>query len=119
MIDDVKHWRGGEVPLTVDGAVVVVKRPPVDFLLRHHFFEFTQIMDPGIDADEGEGLFFEIRYERPLVRPGGPSGQSELTPEVEQYDLAAIVGQFEFPTVLVLAFDVRGNPSDTQMTDCV
>ncbi len=90
VIDDVERWRGGEVPLTVDGTLIV-KRPPVDFFLRHHFFEFIWIVDPGIDADQGEWFFFKIRYERPLVRPSGPSRQSVLAPEIEQQDLAAIV----------------------------
>jgi hypothetical protein len=90
VIDDVERWRGWEVPLTVDGTFVV-KRPPGDVVLRHHFLEFTGFVAPGIDADEGERLLFQFRYERPLVRPGGPSGESELAPEIQQHDLATVV----------------------------
>ena len=118
VIDDVKRWCGGEIPLTVDGALVV-ERPPVDPLFRHHPFQFTWFMRPGIDADHCERLFFQIRYERPLVRPGGPSRQSELAPEIKQHDLAAIVTQFELLTVLVFAFDVGRSFADAQVTNVV
>jgi hypothetical protein len=94
VIENIIRWGGEGIPLTVDGTYVV-KCPPVEFLPGHHFLEFTRIMVPGIDADEDKWLVFEIRYERPLVSPSGPSGQSEFTPEIQQHDLAPIVAQFE------------------------
>ena len=118
VIDDVDRWRGGEVPLTVDGALVI-KRPPVDLLLGHHVLEFTRFMGPGIHTDQGEWLVFQIRDERPLVWPGGPSGESELAPEIKQHDFAAIVAQSKLPAVLVFAFDVWGLLANAKVTDVV
>jgi hypothetical protein len=66
VIDDEKCGGGGKVPLTIDLSVVV-ERPPADLLPGHHFFEFSRIMRPGIDAQHCEWLCFEIRDERPLV----------------------------------------------------
>src|SRR5262249_41370731 len=60
-----------------------------------------------VDADQGEGSVFQLRYERPLVGPTGPSGQSDVLPEIEEHDLAAVVAQSEANTVLVRAQDVR------------
>src|SRR5262249_58620277 len=40
------------------------------------------------------------------VGPTGPSGQSDVLPEVEEHDLAAVVAQLEANAVLVRAFDV-------------
>ncbi len=108
VIDNEHGRRGGAVPLTVDVAFVV-ERSPSDVLLRHYLFEFTGIMLPGVDADEGEWLVLEFCYERPLVRPGGPSDQSGFKPEVQQHHLAAIVTQFELRALLVFAFDVGRN----------
>ena len=64
-------------------------------------------------------LFLQLRHERPLVRPCGPSRQSEFAPELEQCHLATIVAQFELHSVMVLAFDVWGKPTDGQVTDAV
>jgi hypothetical protein len=43
----------------------------------------------------------EVLDERPLVGPTGPSGESEIVPEVEQHDLAAVTAQLEMLAVLV------------------
>lgn len=91
MVDDVERWRGRGIPLTVDVIVVLdVERSPGDVLLRHRFLEFTWFMGPGIDADHSERLVFEIRHERPLVWPCGPSGQSVLAPEIQQHDVSTV-----------------------------
>ena len=50
------------------------------------------------------------------MRPGGPSDKSELAPEVEQHDLAAIVAQFECRALLVFAFDFGSNLADAPPT---
>ena len=94
MIDNKERWCRIGIPLTVDGAIVV-KSSPSDVKFLHGVFQFTRIMRPGVDADESERFIFEFRYERPLVRPSGPSRQSELRPEIEQHDLAAKFAQFK------------------------
>ena len=54
-------------------------------------------------------VLVQLRHERPLVGPTGPSGQSHLLPEIEEHDLAAVVAQIEANAVLVRAFDVGGS----------
>lgn len=117
-IDDEKRWRGGHIPLSVEVSLVI-ERTPVDVVLDHRFFEFARIVDPGIDADRRERLIFQFRYERPLVCPGGPSGESEFAPEIEQHHLSTIVAEFEWRTVLVFANDVWSDLADAQISDGV
>jgi hypothetical protein len=70
-----------------------------------------------VDADEREGLVFQVLHERPLVGPLGPSGQSDVAPEIEQYHLSAIVAELESLAILVRAFDVRCFLADTQVAN--
>ena len=66
-----------------------------EYFPGHHLLELFRIIVETIDADQGEGFVFKVVYERPLVRPGNLSDQSELEREIQQHDLAAIVAQFE------------------------
>src|SRR5262249_16693321 len=79
----------------------VGKRAPVEFLLVHHGLELLRVVAVDVNAEQGEGLFSQVLDERPLVGPAGPSGESEIVPEVEQYDLAAVIAQPEAFAVLV------------------
>ena len=74
--------------------------------LVHDRLELLRVGAVGVDADHGEGLVFELVDERPLVGPTGPSGHSDLLPEVEQHHLSAVVAQLEANIVLVDAFDI-------------
>ena len=51
------------------------------------------------------------------MRPVGPSGGSELGPEIKQHDLATIVAQLELLTVLVNLFDLQRLPANGQMAN--
>src|SRR5262249_22273255 len=53
-----------------------------------------------VDAYQGERSVFQPRNERPLVGPTGPSGQSDVLPEIEGHDLGAVVAQLEANAVL-------------------
>jgi hypothetical protein len=65
------------------------------------------------------GLMRRLFTLRPLVGPLGPSGPSQVVPEVEEDNLAAIVAQLEALAVLVVALDVRGRLADSQVTNLV
>ena len=88
-IEDVIAWRAG-VPRGVN-RLLMRERPPVHFLFVHSFLEVFGFESADVNADQGEWLVFQLRYERPLVGPTGPSGQSDVLPEIEEDDLAAVV----------------------------
>jgi hypothetical protein len=64
-----------------------------------------------VDAEQREGLSLQWFHERPLVRPIGPSGGSELGPEVEQHDLATVVAQQPIATMARSAAAGLGLPT--------
>jgi len=121
VVDHIKRRRGGEVPLRCNWPRTRVARidkgPPVDLLLLHDLLELLRLEAADVDADEGEGLVFQVRHERPLVGPLAPSGQSDVAPEIEQHHLPAIVTQLEALAVLVLTVNVRGFLADTQVAN--
>src|SRR5262249_15952833 len=121
VVDHIEGWRGGQVPLRRDrsrtGIASIDKGSPGYLLLVHHFLELLRVEATDVDADEGERLVFQVRYERPLVRPLGPSRQSDETPEIEQHHFPSIVTQLESLAVLVLAVDVRGFLANSQITN--
>src|SRR5260370_18632379 len=92
-------------------------RPTVHFVLGHSLLEVFGLEVVDVDADQCKGLVFPFRDERPLVRPTGPSGQSDLLPEIEEHDLAAVVAQLEANAVLVGAFDIGRLLADGQVTN--
>src|SRR5262249_23597183 len=120
-IDHVKGRRAGQVPLGRDGTLAqlarVRKGSPGQLLLFHRLLELLDVVAVDVDADQGEGLVFQLLDERPLVGPLGPSGESLLMPEVEQHHLAPVVAELEALAVLILAFDLRGLLADAQVAD--
>src|SRR5262249_39192348 len=93
-IDDIERRGVRQVPLVSDwtraGVAWVLERPPGHVLLIHHILKILGVAS-DVHADQGEGLVFQVRYERPLVGPLAPSSQSVFGPEVEQDDLTAVV----------------------------
>src|SRR5262249_14936870 len=81
VVDYIERRRGGQVPPRRDrsrtGVASVDKGPPGYLLLVHHLLELLRVEATNVDADEREGLFFQVRHEPPLVWPLGPSGQSD------------------------------------------
>src|SRR5207245_9150328 len=75
-IEDVVARRAG-VPFGVD-RILMRERPPVHFLLVHSLLEVLGLVVVDVDADQGERLAFQFRYERPLVAPTGPSDQYDV-----------------------------------------
>ena len=113
-IEDVVRWRAS-VPLRRDGSAR--NGSPGHLLLVHHLFEFFRLVAEDIDADQGERLLFQLLDERPLVGPTGASRQSVFRPEIEQHHLPAVVAQFEWLAVLILAINVLGLLADAKMAD--
>lgn len=81
MIDDVKGWRAGMIPVA-DNFARVGEGPPVEFFLRHHRLERLRFVPENIHADQREGFAFQLVHERPLVGPMGPSRESVFHPEI-------------------------------------
>ena len=111
--------RAEEVPGASDEAQPVAgrrvgKRAEVELLLVHHLLERLGIVTVDVDADKGKRLVLQILDERPLVGPEGPSLESELAPEIQQDNLALVVGQLEVFAVLVCALDLRRRLADGQ-----
>ena len=102
-IEDVVARRAG-VPFGVD-RILMRERPPVHFLLVHSILEVLGLELAHVDADQGERFVLQLRDERPLVGPTGPSGQSDVLPEIQEHDLAAVVAQFEANAVLIRSLD--------------
>src|SRR5262245_4387181 len=113
-IEDIVRRRAG-VPLRRDGSAR--NGSPGHLLLVHHLFEFFRLVAEDIDADQGERLLFHLLDERPLVGPTGASRQSVFRPEIEQHHLPAVVAQFEWLAVLILAINVLGLLADAKMAD--
>lgn len=118
VIDDIVDRGARRVPLLRDGSLVC-RRPPVQGFFRHDLLELHRVVSVQINANEREGLFFQLVHERPLVGPTGLSGQSVFRPEIEEHDLAAIVAEFESLTVLIVTFDLLGHGTHGQMADLV
>src|SRR5262249_5665126 len=115
-----KRRRAHEVPGAADDAQPftvrrVGERAEVELLLVHHLLELPGIVTVDVDADQGKRPTFHRLDERPLVAPEGPSLESELAPEIQQDNLALVVGQLEVLAVLVHALDLRRRLADGQV----
>src|SRR5262245_9224488 len=119
VVDDVVAWRPRVVPGGGDYLAVIGERPPVQVVLLRGLLELRRVVSISVHANQRKGLPLQLRHERPLVGPSGPSGPSELRPEIEQHDLAPVVAELELLPVLILAFDLRRLTANRQTADLV
>eukprot|EP00095_Tigriopus_kingsejongensis_P002271 snap_masked-scaffold2469_size15389-processed-gene-0.6 protein:Tk02271 transcript:snap_masked-scaffold2469_size15389-processed-gene-0.6-mRNA-1 annotation:"hypothetical protein" len=75
---------------------------------------FITLSGVTIDAEDGEGLVFHPRNERPLVGIHRTAGASPIAPEVEHHDLAAVVGKLHFLAIDILANDLGSHLADRE-----
>lgn len=97
------------------GRSVVGERAPCQTLLCYNFLQFLYTCTADMHAKKYERASFQVLHERPLVWPLRLSGESDVTPEIEEYNISAVIAQFELHAVLVYPFDIRRPLSDTKI----
>jgi len=119
VVDHVDRWPGPYIPgrgYRPPRTAAIPEGSPGDIFVLERLLESVAILIT-VDPEQGEGLICKTFYERPLVWVHGPAGRSPVAPEVEHDDLSAIVTQFKFDSVNIMAKNLWCRFTDTEISN--